>query len=160
MEISFKLNGQPVTVDVDPMQPLLDTLRDSLALISPKKGCGEGECGSCSILMDNELVNTCLIPTIQAKDTAIVTLEGLRDTPKGQCVIDSILEVKGVQCGFCSPGMVLAVYQLLDNREYKGITPTDEQIRAAISGNLCRCTGYGMIVDGAKLAAKKGEGLW
>ena len=160
MKICFKLNGQAVKVDVDPLQPLLHTLRERLGMTSAKQGCGEGECGSCSIIMDNQLVNTCLIPTIQAKDTALVTLEGLRDTAKGLCVIDALLEAKGVQCGFCSPAMVLALYHLLDNRVCADITPTDMQIREALAGNLCRCTGYAMIVEAAKIAARKGEGLW
>ncbi|MEI6859710.1 MAG: (2Fe-2S)-binding protein [Shewanella sp.] len=159
MKICFNLNGQGVKVDVDPLQPLLHTLREQLGMTSAKQGCGEGECGSCSIIMDNQLVNTCLIPTIQAKGTALVTLEGLKNTPKGLCVIYALLEAKGVQCGFCSPAMVLALYHLLDNRVCADITPTDKQIREALSGNLCRCTGYAMIVEAAKIAAR-GEGIW
>lgn len=160
MKISFKLNSQLISVDVDPLQSLLVTLRDELHMQAAKQGCGEGECGSCSVIMNNVMVNTCLMPTIQAKGAALVTLEGLRDTAKGQCVINALLKAKGVQCGFCTPSMVLALYHLLDNRTYADITPTDKQIRQALAGNLCRCTGYGMIVEAAKIAAKKWEEIW
>lgn len=156
MEINFTLNHQAVTVDVDPMQPLLTSLREVLNQTAAKEGCGEGECGACSVLLNDKLVNSCILPTVQVEGAELMTLEGLRETEKGQCVVDAILEAKGVQCGFCSPGMVLALYVLLNENKQ----PTENEVRTAISGNLCRCTGYGMIVDAAFIAAKKGAHLW
>lgn len=156
MNIEFSLNNQLVKVDADPMQSLLNTLRGNLSKTATKEGCGEGECGACSVLFNGKLVNACMMPIAQAEGATIMTLEGLRQTEKGQCVIDALLEAKGVQCGFCTPGMVLALYALLDSNA----NPSEQEIRTAISGNLCRCTGYGMIVDAAKIAATKGEGLW
>lgn len=156
MNIEFYLNNQLITVDADPMQSLLNTLRGNLNKTATKEGCGEGECGACSILFNGKLVNACMMPIAQADGAQLMTLEGLRQTEKGQCVINALLEAKGVQCGFCTPGMVLALYALLE----VNAKPTEQEIRTAISGNLCRCTGYGMIVDAAKIAATKGEGLW
>ncbi|MCW8331177.1 (2Fe-2S)-binding protein [Photobacterium sp. SDRW27] len=156
MNIEFYLNNQLITVDVDPMQSLLNTLRGNLKQTATKEGCGEGECGACSILFNGKLVNACMMPIAQAQGAELMTLEGLRQTEKGQCVIDALLEAKGVQCGFCTPGMVLALYALLE----ANANPSEQEIRTAISGNLCRCTGYGMIIDAAKIAATKGEGLW
>lgn len=156
MKIEFHLNNELVVVDVDPMQSLLNTLRGELDKTATKEGCGEGECGACSILFNGKLVNACMMPIAQAEGAHLMTLEGLRETEKGQCVIDALLEAKGVQCGFCSPGMVLALYALLESNS----NPDELEIRTAISGNLCRCTGYGMIVDAAKIAVKRGEGLW
>lgn len=156
MKIGFYLNDEMVEVDVDPMQSLLSTLRGELNKTATKEGCGEGECGSCSVLLNGKLVNACMVPVAQIEGARLTTLEGLRKSKKGQCIIDALLEAKGVQCGFCTPGMVLALYALLD----KNATPNEVEVRTAISGNLCRCTGYGMIVDAARIASKKGEGLW
>lgn len=160
MKIEFLLNNENVTVDADPMQSLLNTLRSNLNNTATKEGCGEGECGACSVLFNGQLVNACMLPTAQAEGAEIMTLEGLKQTEKGQCVIDALLEAKGVQCGFCSPGMVLALYALLNDRSDPTQHPSEQEIRTAISGNLCRCTGYGMIVDAANIAATKGEALW
>ncbi|ELR64888.1 Xanthine dehydrogenase iron-sulfur subunit [Photobacterium marinum] len=156
MKIEFFLNNELVEVDADPMQSLLNTLRGDLNKTATKEGCGEGECGACSVLFNGKLVNSCMMPIAQAEGAQVMTLEGLRQTEKGQCVIDALLEAKGVQCGFCTPGMVLALYALLETNA----RPTEQEIRTAISGNLCRCTGYGMIVEAARIAAEKGEGLW
>lgn len=156
MDIKFVLNGESVTVKADPMQSLLYTLRHQLGAISAKEGCDEGECGACSILMNDQLVNACLIPISQVAGAKLMTLEGLKKDPKGMLVIESLLKAKGVQCGFCTPGMVLALYALLVENPH----PSETEIRTAISGNLCRCTGYGMIVDAARIAAEKGAGLW
>ncbi|MGF1700318.1 (2Fe-2S)-binding protein [Photobacterium makurazakiensis] len=156
MKIEFFLNEQLISVDCDPMQSLLHTLRHEMSQTATKEGCGEGECGACSVLFNGRLVNACMMPIAQVEGGDVTTLEGLRQTEKGQCVINALLEAKGVQCGFCSPGMVLALYVLLEVNS----NPDELTIRTAISGNLCRCTGYGMIVDAAKIAAKRGEGLW
>lgn len=156
MEISFILNGEPMTIKAEPMQSLLFTLRQQLGLTAAKDGCNEGECGACSVLMNDKLVNACLIPISQVQDAELMTLEGLKKTRRGMLVIDSLLQAKGVQCGFCTPGMVLALYALLmDNPN-----PTEQEIRTGISGNLCRCTGYDMIVEAARIASAKGEGVW
>lgn len=156
MKIEFYLNDELVEVEADPMQSLLNTLRGNLNKTATKEGCGEGECGACSILFNGKLVNACMMPIAQAEGARLMTLEGLRQTEKGQCVIDALLEAKGVQCGFCTPGMVLALYALLE----VNAKPSEQEIRTAISGNLCRCTGYGMIVDAARISSEKGEGLW
>mgnify|MGYP001241994187 CR=1 FL=1 len=156
MKIGFYLNNQLVEVDADPMQSLLNTLRENLNKTATKEGCGEGECGACSILFNGKLVNACMMPVAQADGARLMTLEGIRDSEKGKCVIDALLEAKGVQCGFCTPGMVLALYALLESNP----EPDELEIRTAISGNPCRCTGYGMIVDAARIASEKGEGLW
>lgn len=156
MKIEFYLNNELVEVDADPMKSLLNTLRENLSKTATKEGCGEGECGACSVLFNGKLVNACMMPIAQAAGARLMTLEGLRQSEKGQCVINALLEAKGVQCGFCTPGMVLALYALLE----VNAKPTEQEIRTAISGNLCRCTGYGMIVDAARIAAEKGEGLW
>ncbi|WP_173424657.1 (2Fe-2S)-binding protein [Photobacterium sanctipauli] len=156
MKISFYLNEQPTSIDCDPMQSLLHTLRNDIHQTATKEGCGEGECGACSVLLNGRLVNACMLPVAQAEGAQVMTLEGLKQTTKGQLVINALLEAKGVQCGFCTPGMVLALYALLEVNP----SPDEHTIRTAISGNLCRCTGYGMIVEAAKIAAKKGEGVW
>ncbi len=156
MNIEFIFNGKPVTVNVDPMQSLLHTLRNELHATATKEGCGEGECGACSVLLNSVLVNACMLPVAQAEGSDVLTLEGIRQTEKGQCIINALLEAKAVQCGFCSPGMVLALYALLQQNPQ----PDEMQIRTAISGNLCRCTGYSMIVEAANIAAQKGAGLW
>ncbi|MDO6500948.1 (2Fe-2S)-binding protein [Photobacterium sanguinicancri] len=156
MKIEFYLNSDLVAVDVEPMQSLLHTLRGTMGQTATKEGCGEGECGACSVLFNGRLVNACMMPISQVEGGDVMTLEGLRQTEKGLCVINALLEAKGVQCGFCTPGMVLALYALLEVDP----NPSEHTIRTAISGNLCRCTGYGMIVEAAKIAAQKGEGLW
>ncbi len=159
MEINFTLNHQAKSLNIDPLQSLLKTLRDVIGLKATKEGCGEGECGACSAIVNGKLVNTCLFPIAQVDGAEVLTLEGLRETPKGRCLIEALLTAKGVQCGFCTPGMVLALYQVLENSpDISKITEHD--IRVGISGNLCRCTGYAMIVDAVKIAVDKGEGLW
>ena len=159
MKIDFTLNGQARSLNVDPLQPLLTTLRDVIGLKATKEGCGEGECGACSAIVNGKLVNTCLFPVAQIDGAQVLTLEGLRETPRGRCLIDALLTAKGVQCGFCTPGMVLALYQVLVNSP--DVTQiTEHEIRVGISGNLCRCTGYGMIVDAVNIAIEQGEGLW
>ena len=156
MMIEFYLNEKLTRIESDPMQSLLNVLRDNLNQTATKEGCGEGECGACSVIFNGELVNACMTPIAQVEGEHITTLEGLRETVKGQCVINSLLEAKGVQCGFCTPGMVLALYVLMEQKyqqHEQGLSELD--IRTALSGNLCRCTGYSMIVDAAKIAWKQ-----
>ena len=146
------VNGQQVTVRVHTMERLLDVLRHELGLTGAKEGCGEGECGSCSVLMDGVLVNSCLIPVIQAKGADIVTIEGLSSDKQLAKVQQAFLDCGGAQCGICTPGMILAVHHLLRKRPQ----PTLEEIREGLSGNLCRCTGYMQIFDAVTQAAQRG----
>jgi aerobic carbon-monoxide dehydrogenase small subunit len=140
-EFSLTVNGERRTVRVYPMERLLDTLRGQLGLTGTKEGCGEGECGSCSILMDGALVNSCLVPVLQAKEASIITIEGLAAGERLNDLQEAFLQHGGAQCGICTPGMILAAAQLLR----KNPEPTMEEIREGLSGNLCRCTGYMQI---------------
>jgi carbon-monoxide dehydrogenase small subunit len=152
IEISLTVNGKLENVYVYAMERLLDVLRNDLALKGTKEGCGEGECGSCSVLIDGMLVNSCLIPVLQANGTNIVTIEGLAADGRLQLLQQSFLDCGGAQCGICTPGMILASLHLLK----KTPQPTLEEIREGLSGNLCRCTGYMQIFDAVALAARRG----
>jgi carbon-monoxide dehydrogenase small subunit len=134
------------------MARLLDVLRDELNLTGAKEGCGEGECGSCSILMDGMLVNSCLIPALQAEDASIVTIEGLADDDRLHPLQKAFLDCGAAQCGICTPGMILAALHLLD----KTPRPSLEEIREGLSGNLCRCTGYLQIFEAVAKASQNG----
>ena len=147
--IHFTLNGQPRRVDVPPMKRLLDVLREDLHLTGTKEGCGEGECGACSVLLNDELVNSCLIPALQAEGTDIRTIESLSTDGHLHIVQQCFLEHGGAQCGICTPGMILATEHLLT----KHPVPTLEQIKEGLSGNLCRCTGYMRIFESVQRAA-------
>lgn len=151
-EVSFTINGQPKTVFVYPMERLLDVLRGQLVLTGTKEGCGEGECGSCSVLMDSMLVNSCLVPVLQAAGTNITTIEGLAGNSRLHPLQTAFLDCGGAQCGICTPGMILAAAHLLDKQPQ----PTLDDIREALSGNLCRCTGYMQIFDAVMQAARRG----
>ena len=155
-EIRFTLNGEQKVYTGDPLRRLLDVLREDYGLTGSKEGCGEGECGACSVIKDGKLVTSCIIPVASCNDAEILTIEGIRDTEKGKCIVDAFAEGGAVQCGFCIPGMVMAAYVLLSNNP----DPTEEEIRIGISGNICRCTGYDLIVESIHLAAKKGVELW
>ncbi len=151
-EISFTINGERITVRAYPMERLLDVLRLDLGLTGAKEGCGEGECGSCAVLMDGILVNSCLVPVLQAEGSSVVTIEGLAAGEALHVLQESFLECGGAQCGICTPGMILAALHLL-----KGTAePTAEEIREGLSGNLCRCTGYSQIVEAVAEAARRG----
>jgi aerobic carbon-monoxide dehydrogenase small subunit len=151
-EISFTLNGKLETVHVYPMERLLDVLRHELGLIGTKEGCGEGECGSCSVLIDGMLVNSCLVPVLQANAATIITIEGLATDGRLQLLQQSFLDCGGAQCGICTPGMILASFHLLKKKPQ----PTLEEIREGLSGNLCRCTGYMQIFEAVEQAARRG----
>jgi carbon-monoxide dehydrogenase small subunit len=148
--LSFTVNGRTVEVRVFPMERLLDVLRHTLGLTGTKEGCGEGECGSCAILMNGELVNSCLIPALQAADANLTTIEGLAEGPQLSALQEAFLECGGAQCGICTPGMILASQQLLS----KTSSPGMEDIREALAGNLCRCTGYIQIFEAVAQAAR------
>jgi carbon-monoxide dehydrogenase small subunit len=149
-EISFTVNGEAQTVRVYPMERLLDVLRHELGLTGTKEGCGEGECGSCSVLMNGDLVNSCLIPALQAAGSTLTTIEGLAEGPQLSALQKAFLECGGAQCGICTPGMILASCHLLE----KNPEPTLDDIREGLSGNLCRCTGYIQIFDAVAEAAR------
>jgi carbon-monoxide dehydrogenase small subunit len=151
-EISFTVNGTLETVHVHAMDRLLDVLRHELGLIGTKEGCGEGECGSCSVLIDGMLVNSCLIPVLQANGTKVITIEGLATDGRLQILQQAFLDCGGAQCGICTPGMILASLHLLK----KTPQPTLDEIREGLSGNLCRCTGYMQIFDAVAEAAQRG----
>ncbi|MCA2958934.1 MAG: (2Fe-2S)-binding protein [Silvanigrellales bacterium] len=163
--LKFRVNGDDVEVAVPPMARLLDVLRETLGLTGTKEGCGEGECGACSVLVDGVLVNSCLVPVAQVQGGEVLTIEGVAlhgagagagaaATPPALHPIQSaFLQCGGAQCGICTPGMVMATVAFLQDSQ-KG-TVTEESIREALSGNLCRCTGYVKIVD-AVLAASQG----
>ena len=163
-QINVTINGKPKTVEVPPMKRLLDVLREDLRLTGTKEGCGEGECGACAILFNGELVNSCLIPALQANNATLTTIEGL--APPGEAPLSStpyplspalhpiqqcFLEQGGAQCGICTPGMILATHHLLIQHP----SPTDAQIHEGLAGNLCRCTGYMRIFESVKQAVAK-----
>jgi len=153
-EISFVVNGETKTVLAYPMERLLDVLRVELGLTGAKEGCGEGECGSCSVLMDGALVNSCLVPVLQAAGSSVVTIEGLATGETLGTMQQAFLECGGAQCGICTPGMILAAFHLLKGKP----EPTIDEIREGLSGNLCRCTGYSQIVDSVVEAARRRVG--
>ena len=154
--INLTINGNRQTLDVPPMKRLLDVLREDLHLTGTKEGCGEGECGACAVLLDGDLVNSCLVPALQTNGTKITTIEGLASSlGPGPCALDPVqqcfLERGGAQCGICTPGMILATHHLLD----KYPNPTMEQIQEGLAGNLCRCTGYMRIFESVQQAAQQ-----
>ena len=149
MIVEFEVNGGGRRVEVTPMKRLLDVIREDLKLTGTKEGCGEGECGACSIILDGELVNSCLIPVCQVSGSRITTVEGLAGDGRLDPVQQTMLECGGAQCGICTPGMLIAARCLLD----VNATPTYEDIKEAIAGNLCRCTGYAKIIEAIEEAA-------
>jgi carbon-monoxide dehydrogenase small subunit len=151
-EISFMVNGDRKLVRAFPMERLLDVLREQLGLTGAKEGCGEGECGSCSVLMNGALVNSCLVPVLQAEGTSVVTIEGIAGAQL-HALQEAFLECGGAQCGICTPGMILASCHLLKKKP----DPTLEEIREGLSGNLCRCTGYVQIFEAVARAARRAE---
>ncbi|AJA46433.1 nicotinate dehydrogenase small FeS subunit [Clostridium pasteurianum DSM 525 = ATCC 6013] len=155
-KIKFNLNGEETTLEVNPLRRLLDLLREDLKLISPKEGCGQGECGACSVILNGNLVNSCCIPVGNIEGAKVITIEGLIGTKEFNILKESFDEAGAVQCGFCTPGMIIASYALLT----KNSKPNEDEIRSALSGNLCRCTGYDKIIDAVKIAVKKGENIW
>ena len=151
IQIPLIVNGKNVTVQAYPMERLLDVLRKQLQLTGTKEGCGEGECGSCSVLMDGILVNSCLVPALQASGCHVLTIEGLASQGKFHILQEAFQEFGGAQCGICTPGMILAAVHLLERKS----EPTMDEIREALSGNLCRCTGYSQIVEAVAEAARR-----
>lgn len=151
-EFSLRVNGEQKLVRACSMERLLDVLREHLGLTGTKEGCGEGECGACAVLMDGRLVDSCLVPVLQAAGSNIVTIEGLAGDPRFRHLQDAFLECGGAQCGICTPGMILAAAHLLEKKP----EPTMDDIREGLSGNLCRCTGYIQIFEAVAEAARRG----
>ena len=150
--VHCKVNGEAVTLHAYPFARLLDVLREELRLTGTKEGCGEGECGACSVLLDGELVKSCLVPAAQAEGADIRTVEGVADGERLHAVQRAMVECGGAQCGICTPGMVLAAVNLLKHNP----DPTEADIREGLAGNLCRCTGYMKIFDAVFHSVKEG----
>jgi carbon-monoxide dehydrogenase small subunit len=147
----FELNGKNVDVDAKPTMTLLELLRGELGVLSVKKGCEQGECGACTVLLDGSPVTSCLVLAPQVEGRRVLTIEGLADNPLMKELRDAFLENGAVQCGYCTPGMLLSAYALLkDNRH-----PTEEEVRVGIEGNICRCTGYVTIIEAILDAAER-----
>jgi aerobic carbon-monoxide dehydrogenase small subunit len=153
------VNDREVTVHTHPMARLLDVLRTELGLTGTKEGCGEGECGACSVFIDGRVVNSCLVPVVQAQGRAVETIEGLADQPGLRPLHDAFIERGGAQCGICTPGMIVAAADLLRRRARSPQTEgaTASEVREALAGNLCRCTGYTRIVDAVLEACRRAE---
>jgi aerobic-type carbon monoxide dehydrogenase small subunit (CoxS/CutS family) len=149
--INFYLNGEQVEVYADPVKSLLHLLRDDFGLTGTKEGCGQGECGACTVLLDDLAVNSCLIPAGKIAGRSVVTIEALSRDGQPDPVQVAFVEKGAVQCGFCTPGMVMSAHALLKQNP----NPSSEEVREAISGNLCRCTGYKQIEEAIALAAQK-----
>lgn len=143
ISLCFSVNGEPQTLDVYPMARLLDVLREDLRLTGTKEGCGEGECGACSVMIDGVLVNSCLVPIVQVAGTEVKTIEGVANGEQLHAVQLAFIDCGGAQCGICTPGMVLAAINLLEQNP----NPNESEIRSGLAGNLCRCTGYIKIFE-------------
>jgi carbon-monoxide dehydrogenase small subunit len=151
MVINFTLNGERVSAPVDNDMRLLDLLRDYFKLTGAKEGCGQGECGACTVIMDGRAVNACLIPVRQVEGTVVLTIEGLGKDGEMDIVQKAFLKEGAIQCGYCSPGMIMSVKALLMNNP----NPSRKELVEAIAGNICRCTGYTKIIKAAETAAEE-----
>ena len=149
MILRFHVNGIPRNVQAAPMKRLLDVLREDLRLTGTKEGCGEGECGACSVILDGKIMNSCLVPVCQVEGSRILTVEGIARDGRLDPLQQAFLECGGAQCGICTPGMLIAARALLDAHAQ----PSRDAIKEAIAGNLCRCTGYVKIIDAIEQAA-------
>ena len=147
----MKINGQPQEVAVEPHWTLLETLREQLALTGSKEGCGTGDCGACSIIVDGRLITSCLMLAPEADGSEVLTIEGLARNGELHPVQQSFIEAGGVQCGYCTPGMIMATKALLDHNS----RPTLDDVRLGLAGNLCRCTGYAKIYEAVLAAAER-----
>ena len=148
--LTITVNHVTYTINIEPNLTLVEVLRDTLGLVGTKKSCNEGECGACTVLMEGKPVASCLVLAMDAQDKEITTIEGLAEGEKLHPLQEAFVKHGGIQCGFCTPGMIMSAKALLDEKP----DPTPLQVRTAISGNLCRCTGYQQIVDSVMAAAK------
>jgi aerobic-type carbon monoxide dehydrogenase small subunit (CoxS/CutS family) len=149
--LTMVLNGDETSVEIEPGDLLVDVLRDRLHLIGTKIGCGEGECGACTVMVDGLAVTSCIYPALKANGRHVTTIEGLKTDGKLHAIQEAFIECTAAQCGYCTPGMIMSAYALLS----KNPNPTVEEIKMGVSGNLCRCTGYYQIVEAVQLAARK-----
>jgi len=150
IKVKFIINGKEVSLLVKPTERLLDTLRDRLNLTGTKEGCGVGECGACTVMLDGQAVNSCLVLTAQVAGREVRTVEGLGKEDELDILQQAFIDHQAVQCGFCTPGMLMSARALLDDKS----SPTREEIKTALDGNLCRCTGYQQIVEAVEAAAE------
>jgi len=156
--INFTLNGEPQEIAVEPAWTLLETVREAVGLTGSKEGCGTGDCGACSMIVDGRLITSCLMLAVQADGRQVVSVEGIQANGDLHPVQQAFIDAGGVQCGFCTPGMIVAAKALLDANPH----PTLEEIREGLAGNLCRCTGYAKIYEAVEMAAARivnGENL-
>lgn len=153
-QIKLTVNGTLYELSVQPWEALVEVIRDSLGLTGTKEGCGLGECGACTVIMDGKPVNSCLVLAVEADGKQITTIEGLADDDKLHPLQEAFIEEGGMQCGFCTPGMIMSAKALLD----KNPDPDEEEIRQGIAGNICRCTGYTKIIASIKAAARTVQG--
>ncbi len=153
-QIRLIVNGKSYKISIPPWRTLLEVIREDLKLTGTKEGCGLGECGACTVIMDGRTVNSCLVLAAEADGEQITTIEGLTDGDKLHPIQQAFVDHGGLQCGFCTPGMIMSAKALLDEKP----TPTEDEIKRGIAGNLCRCTGYTKIIESIKAAAKDIEG--
>lgn len=155
IDVELLVNGEAVQLTLDPSRTLLDVLRNDLGLTGAKDGCGTGDCGACTVLLDGEPINSCLALPATLAGRSITTIEGLTTDPLGRTLQRAFVDHGAVQCGYCTPGMILAAKSLL----HRSARPTEPEIRAAVAGNICRCTGYAKIVEAIQAvgAAERGE---
>ncbi len=149
--LRLKVNGKSYTIRVKASATLLDVIREELGLTGAKEGCGVGECGACTVIMGDKAVNACIVLAVEARGKEITTIEGLADGDKLHPIQEAFVETGGMQCGFCTPGMILSTKVLLENNK----DPSDDEIRRGLSGNFCRCTGYTKIFESVRAAAQK-----
>jgi carbon-monoxide dehydrogenase small subunit len=154
-QVRLLVNGTPYELDVEAWETLVDVLRNDLGLTGTKEGCGLGECGACTIIMDGKAVNSCLVLAAEADGKHITTIEGLADGDELHPIQEAFVECGGLQCGFCTPGMIMSTKALLDENP----NPSEEEIRRGIAGNICRCTGYAKIIESIKAAAENMRGV-
>jgi carbon-monoxide dehydrogenase small subunit len=153
-QITLIVNGQRHELLIKPWATLLDVLREELGLTGAKEGCGVGECGACTVIMEGRIVNACLVLAAEAREKEIITIEGLAKGAELHPIQQAFVDIGGLQCGFCTPGMVLSTKALLD----RNTDPTDEEIRKGLEGNFCRCTGYTKIIESVRAAAERMKG--
>jgi len=152
--ITFILNGKSQELHIQPWRTLLEIIREDLQLTGTKEGCGEGECGSCTVMMGDKTVNSCLVPAVEADNMEITTIEGLADGDNLDPIQEAFVSYAGMQCGFCTPGMIMSAKELLESNP----NPNEEEIREGIAGNFCRCTGYTKIIESISAAAEGMQG--
>ena len=152
--LNMTVNGKAVSVKIQPYARLLDVLREELLLTGTKEGCGVGECGACTVLVDGESVNSCLVLAASAEGKSILTIEGVAENDELHPIQQAFLDHHALQCGFCTPGLVMSTKALLDHNP----NPSREEIKVAISGNICRCTGYQQVIEAVEDVAKRLRG--